>query len=503
MREKEEGLFGAGEAAIGVFSLISLYILSQYSYPAFHTFAELFSIVIGFSLFMLIWNSRRIIDNNYLVLIGIAYFFVAGIDLIHTLSYKGMDLFPGYGVNLPTQLWIAARYMESLSLFAAPFLLHRKLYTGWTLAGYTAVTLVLLISIFKGFFPDCYVEGTGLTGFKISSEYLISVILSCSLILLLRRRIEFDRDVFILLVASIILTMGSELSFTFYIDVYGISNLIGHYLKIISFYLVYKAIIETGFSKPYKLMFRNLKKQEKALQERTKQLEATNRELESFSYSVSHDLRAPLRAIDAFSRKLLKDMGNKLNENEKRKFNIIVDNARRMGQIIDDLLALSQLGRQAMSSSAVDMSELVRQVWEECYEPNAYRKIELKMGDLPQAIGDRGLLKQVVANLISNAVKFTKFRKDAIIEIAGSEQGNENIYYVKDNGAGFNMEYYDKLFGVFQRLHNAAEFEGTGIGLSIVSRIINRHGGRIWAEGKENEGAVFYFTIPARNREAA
>jgi PAS domain-containing protein len=267
MRKQAAILFRPGEAAVGIISLIGLYVISRYSYPAFHTVAELFSIIIGFSLFMLIWNSRRIIDNSYLVFIGIAYLFVASIDLIHTLSYKGIELFTGHGTNLPTQLWIAARYIESLSLFAAPLFIRRKLKAGWILSCYAVLIIMLLISIFRGIFPDCYIEGIGLTRFKIESEYLISIILFASLFLLLWKRKEFDRDVLVLLVASIIVTIGSELFFTFYIDVYGISNLIGHYLKIISFYLIYKAIIERGLSKPYSLMFRNLQQREAALRE--------------------------------------------------------------------------------------------------------------------------------------------------------------------------------------------------------------------------------------------
>jgi hypothetical protein len=267
MKKKSVGLFGPGEAAIGIFSLIGLYLISRYSYPAFHTIAELFSITIGFSLFMLIWNSRRIIDNNYLIFIGIAYLFVASIDLVHTLAYKKIDIFIGYGTNLPTQLWIAARYMESLSLLAAPFVMRGKLKSGWILAGYAALTSLLLISIFQEIFPDCYVDGIGLTGFKIVSEYLISAILLCALVLLLRRGKEFDRDVLVLLVLSIVVTIASELAFTFYVDFYDIPNMIGHYLKIISFYLIYKAIIETGLAKPYNLMFRNLQQREAALHE--------------------------------------------------------------------------------------------------------------------------------------------------------------------------------------------------------------------------------------------
>ncbi|MBE0558245.1 MAG: PAS domain-containing sensor histidine kinase, partial [Proteobacteria bacterium] len=254
MKKPSAVSFGLGEAAVGTISLVLLYVISRYSYTLFHMIGELFSIVIGFSLFMLTWNSRRIIDNNYLIFIGIAFFFVAGVDLVHTLAYKGMDIFAGYGTNLPTQLWIAARYLESLSLLAAPFVIRRALRTDITFTGYAVLTTVLLASIFGGLFPDCHTEGVGLTRFKVVSEYLISAILLCSLLVLLANRGAFDRDVLVLLALALIATIGSELAFTFYVGVFDFSNLVGHYLKIIAFYLIYKAVIETGLAKPYTLM---------------------------------------------------------------------------------------------------------------------------------------------------------------------------------------------------------------------------------------------------------
>jgi PAS domain S-box-containing protein len=233
---------------------------------------------------------------------------------------------------------------------------------------------------------------------------------------------------------------------------------------------------------------------EEILQDRTRQLEDSNKELASFSYSVSHDLRAPLRAIDGFSKMLAKSLYDKLSDEEKQRFDVIRDNTRKMDQLIDDLLAFSRLGRQKISSSVFNMEELVNQTWEELRIVADGRKIKLTIGDLPQAFGERGLMKQVLTNLLSNAIKFTKEREDATIEIGWS--GKENIYFIKDNGVGFDMAYYHKLFGVFQRLHSNEEFEGTGVGLAIVQRIINRHGGRVWAEGKVNVGATFYFSLP-------
>ncbi|MGZ6236253.1 MAG: PAS domain-containing sensor histidine kinase [Syntrophales bacterium] len=233
------------------------------------------------------------------------------------------------------------------------------------------------------------------------------------------------------------------------------------------------------------------------LAERTAQLEAANKELDSFSYSVAHDLRAPLRAIDGYARMILKRHGDKFGEDALNKFNIIRSNTQMMGQLIDDLLALSRLGRKHLSLTLLDMDALVRDVWKEMQGMHPERKMVMIVNSVPPGYGDRALIKQVYINLLSNAVKFTKNKDTAHIETGGYCDGNEFVYYVRDNGAGFDMEYHDRLFDVFQRLHSADAFEGTGVGLAIVQRITYRHGGRVWAEGKVDEGATFYFSLPS------
>jgi len=251
---------------LGALLLFGLWAVSLYNYLLFHALAEIFSIVVAFCIFMLAWNSRDLARNSYLLFIGIAYLFVGGLDLIHTLAYKGMGVFPGYGADLSTQLWIAARYVESISLIIAAFLVGRKLKTIFAFIGYTIITAVLLSSIFYwNVFPVCYIEGDGLTAFKKVSEYIISFILIASIVALLQKRHKFEKSVLHLLIASIVVTIASELTFTLYTDVYGLWNLIGHYLKIVSFYLIYKAIVETSLKKPYALLFRELKQSEDVL----------------------------------------------------------------------------------------------------------------------------------------------------------------------------------------------------------------------------------------------
>jgi len=250
----------------GILILFGLYISSLYSYLLFHTLAEVFSIVVACGIFVIAWNSRRILDNNYLLFLGIAYLFIGVLDLVHTLGYTGMGIFQGYDTNLPAQLWIATRYMESLSLLIAPLFLARKLKANLVLMAYALATFLVLGSVFYWhIFPTCFVEGVGLTPFKKISEYIISIILLGAITLLFQKRKEFDERVFRLLAAAMAMTIAAELAFTLYIHAYGFSNMVGHYLKIISFYLIYKAIIETGLVRPYTLLFRNLKQSEESL----------------------------------------------------------------------------------------------------------------------------------------------------------------------------------------------------------------------------------------------
>src|SRR5579884_1871527 len=234
---------------------------------------------------------------------------------------------------------------------------------------------------------------------------------------------------------------------------------------------------------------------ERRVIERTAQLEAANKELEAFSYSVSHDLRAPLRAIDRFSRVLFEDHSNTLDDDGRHLIKVIRDNARNMGQLIDDLLTLSRLGRQDIKLSKLDIAGLAKAVFNELKPNTRERTPQLNINTPPNAYGDRALIHQVFVNLLSNAIKFTGTKENPIIEVGGYVEGKESIYYVRDNGIGFDMRYAWKLFGVFQRLHRQDEFEGTGVGLAIVQRVIHRHGGQVWAEGKVGEGATFYFTL--------
>ncbi len=986
---------------LGAGAVLVTYASSLYSYLLFHSLVEMFSVLVAFVIFVLTWNTRRVQDSHYLLFIGIASLFSGTLDLAHTFAYKGLGVFPGYGADLGTQLWVAFRYVFSLSFLFAPSFIERKLNPPRTFAAYFIITSLLLVTIFLRRFPACYAEGTGLTPFKIISEYIISFIFLASLGRLLQKHNAFDRGVLRLLVLSLLSSMASELSFTQYASVYGFANMVGHYFELLSYYLIYRAIVVTGVVEPSNLLFRNLKLSEAALKEseakyrslfenmidgfayhkivvdrkgkpvdyvfleannafekltglkrqditgkrvtgvlpgiendpadwigtygqvalegkeirfeqyaeplgkwfsvsaycpmreyfvtvfediterkrveealrkvhdelevrvqnrtaelantvntlqtevserllvervlveqsrileaffkhsaaplvfldkefnfirvndayakacsrevsdfhghnhfadypsdelkekfarvvktkepfsvfarpftfpdhpewgvtywdlflypvldssgevdflvfslhdmterkradekvlrlnrlysvlskineaivrihdpeklyeqvcriavedglfkmawigltdpealmvkpvakwgdtggyldhikiyaadvsegrgptgtavlegtysicsdiehdkrmlpwrdkalrhgfrssaafpiragsavigaftiysdtpqfftsdeinllnslvedisfatdflanekkrleaeeglrrlneeleqrvaaRTAELEAANKELEAFAYSVSHDLRAPLRIIDGFSRAIEEDHAGRLDETGKDYFQRVRGASRRMAQLIDALLSLSRQTRGEPHRTTVDMSSLAKAATDDLRKTQPDRRVEFMIADAVTVQGDLVMLRAALENLLGNAWKFTEKRDPARIEFGVLECGLRNadcgmrneiiteqikqgeaVYFVRDNGAGFDMAYANKLFNAFQRLHTTDEFPGLGIGLATVQRIVHRHGGRIWAEGAVDKGATFYFTM--------
>jgi len=225
-------------------------------------------------------------------------------------------------------------------------------------------------------------------------------------------------------------------------------------------------------------------------------LESLYEELDSFSYSISHDLRAPLRAIEGFSAMLIEDHGESLDDEGRKLLGVVSAQTQKMGELIDGLLQFSRTSREDLALGPVDMRALCGEVVAECESRTGDRDVTFNVEELPPATGDYRMLKQVFENLIGNAVKFTGTRKKAVIDVGFQQEAGNITYFVRDNGVGFNMEYADDIFGVFQRYHTEKEFEGTGIGLSLVQRIVTKHGGRVWAEAEEGKGATFYFNLP-------
>ena len=290
MEKKEKITINYRELAIFALFLFIIYLTSFYNYLLFHTLAELFSIIIAGGVFVIGWNSRKHIDNSYFLVIAVAFIFIGFLDLIHTLAYTGMGIFIEYDSNLPTSLWIATRYFQALTYILGIVLINKQINSNYLVIGYAVITSVLLLLIFGGLFPTCYIEGVGLTPFKIISEYVINLILLSCIIVMYRYRQEFEKRIFLLIIGSIITTMIAELAFTFYVSVYGISNLIGHIFKIISFFLLYVSIIQIGVEEPFDLLFRKLKQSEEHLSIKAKDLEIAYSESEQI-FNASLPLR--------------------------------------------------------------------------------------------------------------------------------------------------------------------------------------------------------------------
>lgn len=592
---------------LGITVLVGLYFLSNSNYLLFHSAAEVFSIVIAFSIFVIAWNSRHFIDNNYLILIGIAYLFVGSIDLLHTLAYEGMGVFPGHDADLATQLWISARYLESLSLLAAPLLLQRKLHIKIIISIYSLTIGLLLISIFYlKIFPTAFIEGEGLTHFKIISEYVISLMLLGAMWLLFKHRNNFSFQVFKLMVASIVITIASEMAFTLYTDTYGIANMIGHMLKIISFYLIYKALIETGLRSPYDLLFRNLKQSEERwattlasigdaviatdetgritfmnvmaenltgwssteaayrpisevlhiINEKTREVvdnpvnviiqegnivnladyttlvqkdgneipiddsgapirdeegritgvvlvfrdvtekRKTEQIKDEFIGLVSHELRTPMTIITGSLNVAMDERVSP--DDSKELIQQAADSSEGLAQILDNMVELSryQSDRLRLSVTRTNIGQLIRNIVEAEKNHLNNHSISLEIADdLPSIDADETRIRQIIRNLLNNAVKYSSPNTE--IHVSVEKKDNYIQVSISDKGNGISPEDQVRLFQPFERLQQrSANKPGLGLGLLVCRRLVEAHGGQIWVESKVGEGSTFYFSLP-------
>ncbi|NPU99754.1 MAG: PAS domain S-box protein [Brevinematales bacterium] len=604
----------AGYIFFGLIVIVGLYFTSHYDYLLFHSLIEFFSITVSVTIFFITWNTRKIISNGYLVFLGIAYLFIGSIDLMHTLSYKGMNIFTDYDYYA-NQLWIGGRFMESISLLAGILFVKKKelRHPYLTIAGFSAATALLFASVFvwKNF-PVCFVDGTGLTEFKKVSEYIICGILAAGIGALIYYRNKFDKNVYLMLLFSLIITIASELFFTLYIDNYGITNLIGHYFKLASFYLIYRAIIKTGLNDPYRLLFRELKQSEtrfrelsdllpisvfetditgkiiyynKSLEEmfrlyannhpqelriqdlikagdseilsimrekrilgleseaardkntkipalistapivddetilgirgliidisRQKEQERllteSNRDLEQFAYAVSHDLKAPLHTMTGF----LGMIEEKINESPKIDTELLefigfaANAGKRMGTLIKDLIDYSRIGSAKKDYSQFPLNSAVQDAILNQKINIDERNAAVTVGELPGIYGDISQISRLMQNLIGNALKYAKPDTPPKISITSEESGDFHRITVADNGVGMEKKFFEKIFEPFQRLVSNDEVEGSGIGLSVCRKIVERHGGKIWVESKLGEGSSFIFTLPLSRPDAS
>ncbi len=483
--------------------------------------AELFSIVVSLILFGIVWNAYGSERPGNIVILGCAALAIGLLDTARFLSHRGMPAFiTPSGPLKSINFWLAARLICALALLViairrpGPFASGRTRYL-LLAASLAATAFVYWQALFRpNWLPLTYIEGVGLTRFKIGAEWAIVAIMAVGAALLYRRaRREGTYDTanyFGIVVVGIL----SELCFTAYSSLTDLYSLVGHVLKVVFFLLLYRTAFVSSVREPFQRLQVEIGERQRAeealrqlnlsleqrVAQRTAQLEQANKELESFSYSVSHDLRAPLRAIDGFSQVLSKTYATLLDAKGQDYLDRVRRASHRMGELIDDILHLSRVSRQESVRSKVDITRVAQDIAQDLRHADPARRVEFSIADNMAIDADPKLMRIVLENLIGNAWKFTSKLSHARIEIGmvATEKGEPAIF-VRDNGAGFSMDYAHKLFNAFQRLHANSEFEGTGIGLATVQRIIGKHGGRAWAEGKEGEGATFYFSCGAHS----
>ena len=489
----------------GVALLILVTITRAYSYLLFHSLVELFSIVIAFSIFLIAWNSKQSMDNDFLLFLGIVYLFVGIIDLFHTLAYKGMGVFPGFDSNLPTQLWITARYFESTGLLISTVFLKRKLRPALALALYASATSIALLSIFSRSFPVCYIEGYGLTVFKVASEYIIVLVLALSIIRIYRLRSLFDRHVLFLVSSSIAVTAFSELSFTLYLDVYGLFNMLGHILKLISFYLIYLSIVRVGITIPHALLFRATKENEERLQriveEKTRgilKLQERLLEIErgaafgEVAASVIHDMKSPMQTL----LNLVFMLRNSESVGRDEKLKGILDRIDQQISYLNNVtLELKQYAKPMKPSiSPVDLNELLRGVLKSIEIPsNIKAEINLPEG-LPKILADPIFMQRTFHNVILNAIE--AMPGGGILRVSAEKEGNQLVVTVSDTGVGIAPEDKEKIF----RPMFTTKKGGTGLGLAISKRLLESIGGSIDFTSEKGKGTTFRIRIPASDQ---
>ncbi|MDP2854434.1 MAG: MASE3 domain-containing protein [Smithellaceae bacterium] len=513
-------------AAVGLGVFIFLLVSSFYNYLLFHGFVELSSVAIAFTIFALTWNARKYIKSEYLLLIGIGYLFIGVLDIFHTLGYQGMGVFKDYDFYA-NQLWIAARYVESLTfLLAFSLFFHKKekVRSLWIFLAYFLVTVLLLISIFFWkVFPVCFIAGEGQTTFKIFSEYIISLLFILTLIFISRQREQIDNILFPLLFWSVILKIIAETFFTFYVSNYGLSNLVGHFAKIASYYLIYRALVVTVIKNPYETIFRQLTENRRALEVAKAAAEKANQTKSDFLASMSHELRTPLNAIIGFSQVLQDRYFGELNKKQESYVSDILDSGRYLLNLINDILDLSKVeaGKMELQPSKVQIKDLLEGSLIMIKEKVLVHNIRLTV-DVSKEIeklvitADEQKLKQIIFNLLANAAKFTPdggsitvqarkiddfgFRVSEL-ERTQTEGLNQSAIEISvgDTGIGIPRKEQESIFEAFHQVKGGMQDKtpGTGLGLPITKGFVELHGGRIWVESEgEGKGSRFVFVIP-------
>lgn len=479
---------------LAILILTILYITSVYNYLLFHSLAEIFSVVIACMIFIIGWHSRYYIKNNYLLYISLSYIFIALLDMLHTLSYPGMSIFKDYDYYA-NQLWIAARYMESLVLLTGFLFIKDKEVVSHKLVTLlmSTVTVVIIASIFKWkTFPVCFIDGVGLTTFKVYSEYIICIILVASAFLLYKNKDYFNEKVYRYLLYSIAYTIVAELAFTFYISNYGISNLVGHYFKIFSFYCIYRSMIVTGLEYPQETIF-------KELVDKENELKSVNKTKDQLYSIMMHDLRGPINSLHDF----MHDAKDNLEDYTKEDLKFFISAGHRsvsgMNSLVNNLYTWirSQSNEIEPMFETIELNELITAAVEPLIRSVDAKKINLKISceNTIKLNTDKELLKIVIRNLVNNAIKFTEI--GGKITINAHKSVDNAIITVQDNGKGMSREILDSIFDVdrqFTSRGTSGEL-GSGLGLKVCKELLEKIKGSINIDSKLSSGTTITVII--------
>lgn len=474
---------------------LGLYEVSLYNYLLFHTLVELFSIVIAGTIFIIAWNGRHYIRNSYLLIIGIAYLFIGFLDLLHTLSYTGMNIFPSEEF-FANQLWVIARGMEALSLlFAFVFAGRETLPLRRVAAAYLVITAAGIWSVFiSKIFPACYVAGAGQTTFKLVAEIVIIFILLITFILLIKRREDFTDKIFRLMISSLVMTMLAELAFTIYISNYGISNLLGHFFKVGSFYFIYKALIETGFNEPVQFFFRQL-------EENRQDLEESNRVKDRFFSIIAHDLRSPISGLLGLTANMSQFFTDMSDRDQKEFISEMHKAVKEVYNLLENLLSWSRLQtkRIEVKPETFTAGELMKEV-RDLLSPRAKLKeititLPEKHGETPLK-ADMNMIRTCLRNLVSNAIKFTP--RGGTISLGIEEEGPLVSLMVADNGIGLSPDDFRKILNSDRKFstRGTEDERGTGLGLILTREFLALNKGQLDARETPGGGTTFILTLP-------